>query len=389
MVRIKNNLISLVVLILLSVSLTVHSDNNGNYSSREDVSNFIDEMSIKHNFDRDNLTALLSGSKFQERVVRIMDRQPEGTMTWTRYKKIMVTDARIKSGKEFIEKHKGELLRAEDLYGVPAPIIASIIGIETRYGRIQGNIRVIDSLMTLSFDYPRRASFFKTQLEEFLLLCREEGLNIETIKGSIAGAMGYGQFMPDSYRDYAVDFDGDNIRDLLSNPVDAIGSVANFLSKKGKWKPNTPVATITDFNIGRLGSDVNHTVKFGDNLTSLAKKYQTSIFSIVEKNNLKDEDLIMQGQTLLIPGNGNIKSAFKPYMTLSDAKILGLSPKNLVKGNLKVVPVELQLDDGYEYWLGFDNYYSISRYNPSKLYIMAVFEFSKPLSKFFLEKNYE
>ena len=95
MVRIKNNLISLVVLILLSVSLTVYSDNNGNYSSREDVSNFIDEMSIKHNFDRDNLTALLSGSKFQERVVRIMDRQPEGTMTWTRYKKIMVTDARI------------------------------------------------------------------------------------------------------------------------------------------------------------------------------------------------------------------------------------------------------------------------------------------------------
>ena len=389
MVRIKNNLISLVVLILLSVSLTVHSDNNGNYSSREDVSNFIDEMSIKHNFDRDNLTALLSGSKFQERVVRIMDRQPEGTMTWTRYKKIMVTDARIKSGKEFIEKHKGELLRAEDIYAVPAPIIASIIGIETRYGRIQGNIRVIDSLMTLSFDYPRREKFFKTQLEEFLLLCREEGLNIETIKGSIAGAMGYGQFMPDSYRDYAVDFDGDNVRDLLSNPVDAIGSVANFLSKKGKWKPNTPVATITDFNIGRLGSDVNHTVKFGDNLTSLAKKYQTSIFSIVEKNNLKDEDLIMQGQTLLIPGNGNIKSAFKPYMTLSDAKILGLSPKNLVKGNLKVVPVELQLDDGYEYWLGFDNYYSISRYNPSKLYIMAVFEFSKPLSKFFLEKNYE
>jgi membrane-bound lytic murein transglycosylase B len=389
MVSIKNNLISLVVLILLSVSLTVHSDNNGNYSSREDVSNFIDEMSVKHNFDRDNLTALLSGSKFQERVVRIMDRQPEGTMTWTRYKKIMVTDARIKSGKEFIEKHKGALLRAEDLYGVPAPIIASIIGIETRYGRIQGNIRVIDSLMTLSFDYPRRASFFKTQLEEFLLLCREEGLNIETIKGSIAGAMGYGQFMPDSYRDYAVDFDGDNVRDLLSNPVDAIGSVANFLSKKGKWKPNTPVATITGFNEGRLGSDVNHTVNFGDNLTSLAKKYQTTISSLVEKNNLKDDDLIMQGQTLLIPGNGNIKSAFKPYMTLSDAEILGLSPKESVKGNLKVVPVELQLDDGYEYWLGFDNYYSISRYNRSKLYIMAVFEFSKPLSKFFLEKNYE
>ena len=191
------------------------TENNGNYSSREDVSNFIEEMNVKHGFDKDKLVELISTSEFQERVIRIMDRQPEGTMTWTRYKKIMVTDARIKSGKEFIEKHKGALLRAEDLYGVPAPIIASIIGIETRYGRIQGNIRVIDSLMTLSFDYPRRASFFKTQLEEFLLLCREEGLSVGTIKGSIAGAMGYGQFMPSSYRNYAIDFDNDDIVDIL------------------------------------------------------------------------------------------------------------------------------------------------------------------------------
>jgi membrane-bound lytic murein transglycosylase B len=329
------------------------------------------------------LVELISTSEFQERVIRIMDRQPEGTMTWTRYKKIMVTDARIESGREFIEEHKEALVRAEDLYGVPAPIIASIIGIETRYGRIQGNIRVIDSLMTLSFDYPRRASFFKTQLEEFLLLCREEGLSVGTIKGSIAGAMGYGQFMPDSYRDYAVDFDEDNVRDLLSNPVDAIGSVANFLSKKGKWKPNTPVATITDFNQGRLGSDVNHVVNSGENLTSIAKKYKTTVSKIVKRNNLKNNDLILQGKTLFIPGKGNIKSAFKPYMTLSDAEIIGLLPKESVKGNLKVVPVELQLDNGYEYWLGFDNYYSLSRYNRSKLYIMAVFEFSKPLSKFF------
>lgn len=383
MVKIKNNLINLIALVLLLIPTAVLTENNGNYSSREDVSNFIEEMNVKHGFDKDKLVELISTSEFQERVIRIMDRQPEGTMTWTRYKKIMVTDARIESGREFIEEHKEALVRAEDLYGVPAPIIASIIGIETRYGRIQGNIRVIDSLMTLSFDYPRRASFFKTQLEEFLLLCREEGLSVGTIKGSIAGAMGYGQFMPDSYRDYAVDFDEDNVRDLLSNPVDAIGSVANFLSKKGKWKPNTPVVTITDFNQGRLGSDVNHVVNSGENLTSIAKKYKTTVSKIVKRNNLKNNDLILQGKTLFIPGKGNIKSVFKPYMTLSDAEIIGLLPKESVKGNLKVVPVELQLDNGYEYWLGFDNYYSLSRYNRSKLYIMAVFEFSKPLSKFF------
>ena len=145
-----------------------------------------------------------------------MDRQPEGTMTWSRYKEIMVTESRIAGGKEFISSHKEDLKRAESIYGVPAEIIASIIGIETRYGRIKGNIRVIDSLSTLAFDYPRRSKFFKIQLEEFLLLSKEEQFNPEEIKGSIAGAMGYGQFMPDSYRDYAVDFDQDGVRDILN-----------------------------------------------------------------------------------------------------------------------------------------------------------------------------
>ena len=383
MVKIKNNLINLVALVLLLIPAAALTENNGSYSSREDVSNFIEKMNVKHGFDKEKLIELISGSKFQERVIRIMDRQPEGTMTWTRYKKIMVTDARIESGREFIEEHKEALLRAEDLYGVPAPIIASIIGIETRYGRIQGNIKVIDSLMTLSFDYPRRENFFRTQLEEFLLLCREEGFDAKEIKGSIAGAMGYGQFMPDSYRNYAVDFDGDSVRDLLSNPVDAIGSVANFLSKKGKWKSNIPVAIMTNFNGSRLGSDKSHKINSGENLSLIARKYRTSVSLIAKNNNLENYNQIVQGQTLIIPGKGNLKSAFKPYMTLNDANLMGLSPKEPVIGNLKVVPIELQLDNGYEYWLGFDNYYSLSRYNRSKLYVMAVFEFSKSLSKFF------
>ena len=151
-----------------------------------------------------------------------MNRQPEGTMTWSGYKKMMVSDSRISAGKEFINLYREDLYRAEDLYGVPAEIIASIIGIETRYGRITGNIRVLDSLMTLSFNYPRRSEFFKIQLEEFLLLSREEGFDPSSLEGSIAGAMGYGQFMPDSYSQYAVDFDSDGISDILTYPVDAI-----------------------------------------------------------------------------------------------------------------------------------------------------------------------
>ena len=185
-------------------------------------------------------------------------------------------------------------------------------------------------MSTLAFDYPRRAKFFKIQLEEFLLLSKEEGLNPEKIKGSIAGAMGYGQFMPDSYRDYAVDFDKDGSRDILNNPVDAIGSVANFLSKKGKWKPNTPIA--------------------------------------------------IKAQSLSL--NGPIKSSFKPNMTSIDLEKMGLEATENIPGNLKFVPISLDLDEGHEYWLGFDNYNSISRYNRSKLYVMAVFEFSNKLSQY-------
>jgi len=383
MVNIKNKVINSIALGLLLIPLNIYSQVTGNYSSRDEVSTFVDNMSLKHGFDRNKLMVLLSNSVFQEKVVRIMDRQPEGTMTWTRYKNMMVTDARLESGSEFIREHRGALKRAEDLYGVPALIIASIIGIETRYGRIQGNIKVIDSLMTLTFDYPRRGNFFRTQLEEFLLLCREEGFDAKEIKGSIAGAMGYGQFMPDSYRNYAVDFDGDSVRDLLSNPVDAIGSVANFLSKKGKWKSNIPVAIMTNFTGSRLGSDKSHKINSGENLSLIAKKYRTSVSLIAKNNNLENYNQIVQGKTLIIPGKGNLKSAFKPYMTLNDANLMGLSPKEPVTGNLKVVPIELQLDNGYEYWLGFDNYYSLSRYNRSKLYVMAVLEFSKSLSKFF------
>ena len=318
------------VAIIFSLTFSSFQAIYADYSSREDVSDFIKYMSKKHDFDTSYLESIFANALLQERVIRIMDRQPEGTMTWSRYKEIMVTESRIAGGKEFISSHKEDLKRAESIYGVPAEIIASIIGIETRYGRIKGNIRVIDSLSTLAFDYPRRSKFFKIQLEEFLLLSKEEQFNPEEIKGSIAGAMGYGQFMPDSYRDYAVDFDQDGVRDILNNPVDAIGSVANFLNKKGKWKPNTPIAI----------------------------------------------------KAIVVNQNESIKSTFKPYMTTIDLGKLGLETSEAIPGNLKFVPISLELSEGYEYWLGFDNYNSLSRYNRSKLYIMAVYELSNVLSQY-------
>ena len=315
---------------LTFLCLEISSNESFDYSSRDDVKEYIEEMSNKHGFESEKLLKLLGSAVYQEKVVRIMNRQPEGTMTWSRYKEMMVSDSRISAGEEFIKLYKEDLKKAEDLYGVPAEIIASIIGIETRYGRITGNIRVLDSLMTLSFNYPRRSKFFKVQLEEFLLLSREEGFSPESLKGSIAGAMGYGQFMPDSYRKYAVDFDSDGVRDILTNPVDAIGSVANFLNKKGKWKPNTPIAI------------------------------QANVYNQSEP----------------------LKSSFKPYMTNNELDKLGLVASQNIPGNLKFVPFSLEIEDGYEYWLGFDNYQALSRYNRSKLYVMAVFEFSQLLSQY-------
>tara|TARA_X000000368_G_scaffold78365_1_gene58574 strand:- start:5342 stop:6328 length:987 start_codon:yes stop_codon:yes gene_type:complete len=303
------------------------------YLKREEVKDFIIKMEKEHKFSSSELENILGTAVHQERVIRIMNKQPEGTMTWSRYRNIMVSEDRINQAKEFIESYKDQLLKAQDIYGVPAEVIASIIGIETRYGRVTGGTRVVDALMTLSFDYPRRSKFFKIQLEEFLLLSREEGLNPNKIKGSIAGAMGYGQFMPDSYRNYAVDFDNDGIRDIVNNPIDAIGSVANFLSQKGKWSPNEP---------------------------------------IVFKAKLRGDD-------------PQIKSAFKPYMSKKELESLKIySEESLPMGQL-VVPVKLPLEDGWEYRVGFDNYYSLSRYNRSKLYVMAVSDFSDEISKFFKE----
>ena len=316
----------LILVMALFISQSIFAD----YSLKDETVEFIDYMSEKHGYDKTYLTSVFKNAEYQDKVVRIMNKQPEGTMTWERYRGIMVNDSRISAGQEFIGRFEKDLKRAEKIYGVPAEIIASIIGIETRYGRIKGNIKVIDSLSTLAFDYPRRSKFFKIQLEEFLLLSREENFDPEAIKGSIAGAMGYGQFMPDSYRDYAVDFDNDGVRDILNNPVDAIGSVANFLNKKGKWKPDTPVAI---------------------------KAYPLEEIQ-------------------------PIKSSFKPYMTSIELEKFGLSTTEAIPNNLKFVPISLDLNEGYEYWLGFDNYQSISRYNRSKLYVMAVFEFSNALSEF-------
>ena len=158
-----------------------------------------------------------------------MNNPSEKVTSWDDYKK-RVSITRIQNGIRFIKAYKKWFIKAEEEFGIPRDVTAAIIGLETNYGGYKGITRVIDALATAAFDYPRRRNFFKTQLEEFLLLSREENLAPDQIVGSIAGAMGYGQFIPSSYRSYAIDFDNDGIRNIVTNPIDAIGSVANFLS---------------------------------------------------------------------------------------------------------------------------------------------------------------
>ncbi len=209
-------------------------------------------------------------------------------------------------------------------------MIIAIIGVETRYGRIMGSYRVIDALSTLAFDYPKRSPFFTKELREYLLLTREQNVNPLGFKGSYAGAMGYGQFMPSSFRNYAVDFDDDGIVDIWKNPVDAIGSVANYFKKHG-WKR-------------------------GELVTSLATARNDHNKAI-------------------------LNDSLKPLHTLAGLNESGFTAQQGAAADAPASIMRLQGDQGAEYWVGYKNFYVITRYNHSRLYAMAVYQLSQSIKK--------
>ena len=212
------------------------------YGERDDVRLFIDEMVDRHGFVRKELRTLFSRARFQPTIIKAITPPSEPrARSWQAYRAIFLTQQRIQAGIEFRERHAAALARATELYGVPEEIIVAIIGVETVYGRNTGGYRVIDALTTLAFDYRPRAEFFRTELEHFLLYARDAGIDTLGLKGSFAGAIGIPQFMPGSYRRYAVDHDGDGRQDLSGSFADAIGSVANFLKSHG-WETGQPVA---------------------------------------------------------------------------------------------------------------------------------------------------
>ena len=212
------------------------------YIDHPDSKKIMQELVEVHGFEKSYVEDVFKNATKQQKIIDSISKPAEFTWTWERYKKLFIEDKRIRNGKKFIKQNIDTLNRAEEEFGVPKEIIVSILGVETRYGKIMGGYRVIDSLTTLGFDYPRRSAFFKDELIKFFLLARENNLDIYSIKGSYAGAMGYGQFISSSYRAYAVDFDGDDNVDLFNSVDDAIGSIANYLKVHG-WKKNGKIVT--------------------------------------------------------------------------------------------------------------------------------------------------
>jgi membrane-bound lytic murein transglycosylase B len=291
---------------------------------------FAEMMEKKHGFDQTFvLDTLAKASKDEEILKKIAT--PWEAKPWHQYYPIFLTDKRLASGLKFWKEHAETLKRAEQETGVPAQIIVAIIGVETFYGTYLGKYLVLDALYTLGFYYPPRSKFFRSELEQYFLLTREENFDMSQLKGSYAGAMGWGQFISSSYRHYAVDFDQDGIRDLLTNPVDAIGSVANYFKKHG-WKKQQDVAYPATINGNRYNA-----------VLSKSLKYSTTWEELQEKGVELQQ-----------------KSAIAPQ---TSAKLF-----------------EFEQADGKEYWVGLKNFYVITRYNHSPLYAMAVFQFSQQLA---------
>ncbi len=305
----------------------------GDFANNPNAQQFIDKMVNKHGFDRQQLQEILSQAKRLDSVLRLMDNQAPTTSVkppsgpngaWLRYRKKFITPDNVQNGVVFWNQYEDALNRAWQVYGVPPEIIVGIIGVETRWGRVMGKTRILDALATLSFNYPRRAEYFSGELETFLLMARDEQDDPLNLKGSFAGAMGYGQFMPSSYKQYAVDFSGDGHINLW-DPVDAIGSVANYFKAHG-WVKGDQVAVMAN------------------------------------------------GQA---PG---LPNGFKTRYSISQLAAAGLTPQQPLGNHQQASMLRLDVGTGYQYWYGLPNFYTITRYNHSTHYAMAVWQLGQAVA---------
>jgi len=309
------------------------------YDQRPEVREFIAEMVTKHGFVAEELATIFARARFNPTVARLMmpatSSQPR---SWSGYRARFVEPVRIRGGTRFWRENAAALRRATAQYGVPEEIIVGIIGVETVYGRNTGSFRVIDSLSTLAFDYPYkerdRSPFFRAQLEDYLLFARDGNLDVFALRGSYAGAIGIPQFMPGSYRNFAVDFDGDKKIDLSDNPTDAIGSVANYLREHG-WIRDQGIFVRTELPDALPASELKRLIDLGS-------------IPALRVDELR-------------------KLGFALDPTLSNETLFSLID----------LPNEAEGSAATVYVLGTQNFHAITRYNRSYFYAMAVAELAE------------
>jgi membrane-bound lytic murein transglycosylase B len=306
-------------------SPTASDTSQSTMSTNPDVQHFIQEMQEKHGLDSGSLNHLFELQRPDQRVIKIMAPAPaQLTPNWGAYRNRFVNSRRINRGVQFWQEYAADIARAEKQFGVPAEIIVAIIGVETEYGRNMGNFNVLNALATIGFYGERRREFFRSELEQYLLLARENHLDPTSMRGSFAGAMGIPQFMPSSQRRWAVDFDGDGRIDLRNSPIDAIGSVANFLKSHGWISGQATVLTVQP-------------------PAPLPEAFE--------------------------------KVEIKPSITLDDYQASGFAFNSNLSGHTLATLVSLSTpNEPNQYWLGLQNYYVITRYNRSAAYAMSVIE---------------
>ena len=290
-----------------------------------EIEPFVARMAESHGVPALRTRALLKDAQILDSVLDAV-RRPAERKPWYEYRKIFITEKRIARGAEFWRRHENSLARAAQRFGVPPEIIVAIIGVESFYGVHRGRIRVLDALATLGFRYPRRSAFFLSELEAFVLLSDEERLDARSVKGSYAGAMGIAQFISSSYRNYAIDFDGDGLRDLMQSPEDAIGSIANYLSMHG-WLPGAAIAVRAEVE--------------GDAFRAV------------------------------------VEQGMKPHASLASIRAKGVRFATYAAEEEQGALLEFEVTKGREYWVGLTNFYVITRYNHSRLYALAVFQLAQ------------
>lgn len=303
-----------------------------NYELHPAAQKVIDELVEEEGFNREELLQVFAQAERKGSILEAIARPAEKTKPWYEYRAIFLNEKREEQGVDFYTQHRVALERAEREFGVPAEIIVAIIGVETSYGRNVGSYRVLDALSTLAFDYPARAPFFTSELKHYLILTRDQGMDATEMVGSYAGAMGYGQFMPSSFRAYAIDFDNDDIIDIWQNPIDAIGSVANYFRRHG-WRQGETVVVAAD----------------------------------VAANT---------PETLFVKSRKDLK----PQRTVAQFAAAGVVAIEELDPDALAIAMQFELKNGYQYWLGLHNFYVITRYNHSAMYAMSVYQLSQALA---------